>query len=98
MATRGADRGQGVGSAVMQTMLQHARTHFPALLPKLNAQTHALSFYAKSGWTQYGPEFDDAGIPHYAMVLVPNDRQEVEALEATSRADLDPEVAALLSR
>ena len=36
---------------------------------KLGAQTHALGFYERLGFTAYGPEFDDAGIPHREMVL-----------------------------
>jgi predicted GNAT family N-acyltransferase len=33
----------------------------------LNAQTHALAFYARHGFVAFGPEYDDAGIPHRAM-------------------------------
>jgi predicted GNAT family N-acyltransferase len=36
---------------------------------KLGAQTHALSFYDKLGFTPQGPVFDDAGIPHREMIL-----------------------------
>ena len=34
---------------------------------KLGAQTHALGFYEKLGFTAYGPVYDDAGIPHRDM-------------------------------
>ena len=33
----------------------------------LSAQTHALGFYERLGYTAYGPEFDDAGLPHRWM-------------------------------
>ncbi|MGX1638627.1 GNAT family N-acetyltransferase, partial [Streptomyces albidoflavus] len=33
----------------------------------LHAQTHALGFYERLGYQAYGPEFEDAGIPHRAM-------------------------------
>ena len=36
---------------------------------KLGAQTHAIGFYEKLGFAPYGPEYDDAGIPHRDMVL-----------------------------
>jgi ElaA protein len=36
---------------------------------KLGAQTHALGFYERLGFTAIGDEFDDAGIPHREMVL-----------------------------
>ena len=37
---------------------------------KLGAQTHALGFYEHLGFTAFGDEFDDAGIPHREMVLL----------------------------
>jgi predicted GNAT family N-acyltransferase len=33
----------------------------------LSAQTHALEFYERLGYTAYGPVFDDAGLPHRWM-------------------------------
>ncbi|HHY02857.1 MAG TPA: GNAT family N-acetyltransferase, partial [Paracoccus sp.] len=36
---------------------------------RLGAQTHALRFYEKLGFTAYGPVYDDAGIPHRDMSL-----------------------------
>ena len=33
----------------------------------LSAQTHALGFYERLGYTAYGPVFDDAGLPHRWM-------------------------------
>jgi predicted GNAT family N-acyltransferase len=59
-------RGQGVGDALLGRMialaseLGHSRV-------VVNAQTHALVFYERHGFVAYGPEFDDAGIPHRAM-------------------------------
>jgi predicted GNAT family N-acyltransferase len=36
----------------------------------LNAQTHALAFYARGGFVPCGAEYEEAGIPHRAMVRV----------------------------
>jgi len=36
----------------------------------LSAQTQALGFYQRLGYTAYGPEFDDAGLPHRWMTRV----------------------------
>lgn len=36
---------------------------------KLGAQTHAIGFYERLGFAAYGPEYDDAGIPHRDMAL-----------------------------
>ena len=33
----------------------------------LSAQTQALGFYERLGYTAYGPVFDDAGLPHRWM-------------------------------
>jgi predicted GNAT family N-acyltransferase len=34
---------------------------------KLNAQTHAVGFYARHGFVAEGEEFMEAGIPHVVM-------------------------------
>lgn len=59
-------RGQGVGNALLESMivlaaeLGHKRV-------VVNAQTHALAFYERHGFVASGDEFDDAGIPHRTM-------------------------------
>ncbi|MDP4447540.1 GNAT family N-acetyltransferase [Staphylococcus hyicus] len=59
-------RGLGVGKQLMLFLendaLQQGYTQF-----KLGAQTHAISFYEALGYTAYGDQFLDAGIPHYFM-------------------------------
>jgi len=59
-------RQQGVGSALLQALLQEAVS---AGLSRvfLHAQTSAVDFYARHGFTRRGEEFMDAGIPHYYM-------------------------------
>lgn len=61
-------RGQRVGSSLMKQLLCEARTRQMKLLA-LNAQTHAIGFYAKLGFQPVGKEFLDAGIPHTRMAL-----------------------------
>lgn len=59
-------RGQGVGGALLDTLLVLAnRTGFGAV--QLHAQTHALDFYRKRGFIAQGEEFMEAGIPHFLM-------------------------------
>ena len=41
---------------------------------KLNAQTRALNFYLRKGFTSQGEEFMDAGIPHISMVRTTADQ------------------------
>jgi len=61
-------RGQGVGKALLQFLVQVARERG---LPEcyMNAQSHALPFYARHGFQVYGEEFMEAGIPHRCMRL-----------------------------
>ena len=61
-------RGRGVGSAILRTLVGLARKEGCSVV-RLHAQTHALPFYAKHGFTAIGPEFDEAGIPHREMEL-----------------------------
>jgi predicted GNAT family N-acyltransferase len=66
MAVLKAWRGRGVGSAILNLLLELARgAGFDTV--RLHAQTHAVRFYAKHGFTVTGDEFMEAGIPHRAM-------------------------------
>lgn len=60
-------RGAGHGAALIRaavTMLQ-ARPGITRAM--LGAQTHAIGFYQKLGFSVCGPIYDDAGIPHRDM-------------------------------
>lgn len=59
-------RGKGVGAAMLGFLVEEARERGHREV-KLAAQTHAIPFYEKHGFTAYGDEFMDAGIPHYWM-------------------------------
>lgn len=61
------ERGKGLGRAIMLAMEEAAReSGFRQL--KLNAQIQARGFYEKMGYEPYGELFEEAGIPHIAMV------------------------------
>src|SRR4051812_3960176 len=68
MAVQAQWRGKGVGSALLRHLILLARGvgHERAVL---NAQVHAMPFYARYGFTACGDTFDEAGIPHQAMAL-----------------------------
>ena len=68
MAVRKAWRGQGIGSRLLKSLLDAARAQGLAAV-YLNAQTHALPFYAHHGFQAEGVEFLDAEIPHRRMRL-----------------------------
>ncbi len=61
-------RERGVGSALLTTLIAMAR-EAGFVETQLHAQTHALAFYRKHGYTPFGDEFTEAGIPHVAMRL-----------------------------
>ncbi|MFK4110073.1 GNAT family N-acetyltransferase [Streptomyces sp. NPDC002176] len=59
-------RGLGVGAALVRAIEDAARD-LGLTAVDLHAQTQALGFYERLGYTAYGPEFMDAGIAHRAM-------------------------------
>ncbi len=69
MAVLREARGRGVGSALLQALMQAARARGDREIA-LSAQTHAIPFYVRFGFIAEGGEYDDAGIPHRRMRLV----------------------------
>jgi hypothetical protein len=66
MAVLKAWRGKGVGGAILEALMDEARAlGWPEVT--LNAQTHAMPFYASYGFEAFGEEFIEAGIPHRRM-------------------------------
>ena len=58
----------GVGSALLEALLQIARSRgFSQVF--LNSQTRAVAFYSRRSFKVASGEFMDAGIPHVKMVL-----------------------------
>jgi ElaA protein len=66
VATLKSHRGQGLGTAVMQTLID-ACVMMGAERQILGAQIQARDFYEKLGFVAYGDVYDDAGIPHISM-------------------------------
>ncbi|GAB3444732.1 GNAT family N-acetyltransferase [Streptomonospora sediminis] len=59
-------RGTGTGAALVRAIEE--RAHKLGLTEmELHAQTHAVGFYERLGYTTRGEEFLDAGIPHLDM-------------------------------
>jgi predicted GNAT family N-acyltransferase len=67
MAVVRAARGQGVGGLLLAALVERARARGMRRVA-LNAQTHAVPFYARFGFAVEGEAFTEAGIPHVAMV------------------------------
>tara|TARA_R110002072_G_scaffold7773_2_gene41476 strand:- start:9090 stop:10571 length:1482 start_codon:yes stop_codon:yes gene_type:complete len=69
MAVLAEFRGLKVGRAMLEHAVEKARQlGFPSVF--LNAQSHALGFYQKSGFEAVGDEFEEAGIQHFRMEQV----------------------------
>ncbi len=66
MAVLPAWRGQGVGAAMLCTLMAVAAQRGLERLV-LHAQTSAEGFYGRFGFRAEGPEFMEAGIPHVTM-------------------------------
>jgi predicted GNAT family N-acyltransferase len=66
MAVLKEARGLGVGSALLEALMQAARERGMQTVV-LNAQTHAAPFYRRLGFAEEGAEFEEAGIPHVTM-------------------------------
>ena len=66
MAVAAPLRAKGVGGAVLEALVAEAVRAGLAEVA-LNAQVHALAFYRRHGFAEYGDVFMEAGIPHRAM-------------------------------
>lgn len=67
MAVVPALRGSRVGRQVLDALMQAARERGDRQV-LLHAQTSAAGFYRRAGFEPQGAEFEEAGIPHQAMV------------------------------
>ena len=77
LAVDKAQRGQGVGRALLARAIDEAEAAGPRRL-YLHAQTHAAGFYEAYGFVAEGEVFDEAGIPHQKMVRDPSSSPEDE--------------------
>lgn len=69
-------RGKKVGSAVLEALLDYARSQHHTQV-EISGQVQALPFYQHFGFDAQGEVFMDAGIPHRKMtlLLLPRDIQ-----------------------
>jgi predicted GNAT family N-acyltransferase len=60
-------RGMGVGQELVKTVLNDLPAD--AAYVYMHAQIQAVSLYEKFGFEKTGPEFEEAGIRHFKMIL-----------------------------
>ena len=66
MAVDPAHRRAGIGARVLALLEQRARERGLTRV-ELHAQSHALGFYERAGWSAFGGPYDEAGIEHLSM-------------------------------
>jgi len=66
VATLMTHRGRGIATGLVQSLIG-ACVAMGGHRQIVHAQISARSFYEKLGFTAYGEEFEEAGIPHVAM-------------------------------
>lgn len=60
-------RGKGIGNELMKYVLQQLTSAGDIQLLKLSSQADAVPFYERLNFKKRGPEYMEAGIPHYEM-------------------------------
>ncbi|KTD21085.1 GNAT family N-acetyltransferase [Legionella londiniensis] len=65
-------QGKGLGKHLMEAVLAYLASNPSVPMIKLSAQTHALSFYEKLGFSVCSETYLDAGIPHQDMKMKNN--------------------------
>ena len=60
-------RGQGIGSNIINFIIRHVEKNDIRSSVRLGSQIHALEFYKRLGFIEFGEEYLDAGILHKDM-------------------------------
>ena len=76
VAVRRSFRGQGIARQLMTSAMDHARARGRDRF-YLTAQSDKLGMYEKLGFSAFGPEFQDGGMPHRAMRSYDRDSAEL---------------------
>lgn len=87
MAVLPAWRGRGVGAALLAALLEQVRAlGWPEV--SLHAQADAIGFYSRVGFLPIGERFQEAGIEHQGMRLLPGALNLVDSRAAAIAATL----------
>jgi ElaA protein len=62
-------RGQSIGSKIINFIIRHVEKNDIRSSVRLGSQIHALEFYKRLGFIEFGEEYLDAGILHKDMVF-----------------------------
>ena len=67
VVTHQNQRGTGIGHALIKRANQSLDALWPALSCRISAQSHLVGFYSQHGFSEFGDEYLEDGIPHIAM-------------------------------
>lgn len=67
MAVLSKVRGAGIGSKLLNSMIEYLESKKDIVDIILDAQSHAKGFYKKFGFDQDGEMFEEVGLPHIKM-------------------------------
>jgi ElaA protein len=70
-------RRSGVGRELMQEAIARAVAAFGARPIRIGAQLYLKRFYEELGFAVASPIYDEDGIPHVQMLLLPSSRKDV---------------------
>lgn len=62
------ERQYGYGKEIMKASLQAIEARFPKNTVEISAQSYLLKFYNDLGFTSFGDEYLEDGIPHTRMI------------------------------
>lgn len=62
------ERKYGYGKEIMTASLKEIGKNFPATPIELSAQTYLIKFYVGLGFSSFGEEYLEDGIPHIRMI------------------------------
>ena len=68
LAVLKSERGKGLGKKIMFTLIDQAKNQNLDRV-YLGAQKHAIEFYKKIGFTEYGNSYEEVGITHVHMEI-----------------------------
>lgn len=64
-------RGSGVGGKLIQKSIAESQKHYPGWPIEISAQQLLKNYYQQFGFQQISEPYDDGGIMHIDMVLMP---------------------------
>ena len=69
IVTKKQNRGNGIGSSLVQKSIEYCREQFGHRVIKISAQVYLKNFYERLGFVEKGKIYLEDGIPHCSMYI-----------------------------